>query len=400
MFRVILICVLSILTVSDAEVRWLHMSSATNQLPIPSTAKLQTGSLVGDFDGDKTNDFILSFGDAAPALVLFRGGTNYTTLAIELDSLPIAAGGAAIDIDQDKDLDIVFGSETGPEIWWWENPSPTFEANKSWARHIIKGDGATTSRGQLFVDLLGSATPQLVFWNQGSNAVYHARVPAEVRSMSNSWAATQIFAMPGGMRAGKSRSLSAFDINIDGDLDLLAGNYWLKGQAGLQFQPTRIGSIVGRSALGRFRRSTFPQVVIAPQNERGRVFWYECKTNPDRSESWAGRQLLGHDIAPAGTLAVADLNKDGNDDIFLAERQEPSQTSTEHSPHSWIFFSDGNGSFNATLFTSGLEIYEAKIADLDGDGDLDILSTPHSAGAPRLDIWLNNTPPSAPPTAP
>lgn len=400
MFRVILIGVLSVLTVSGAQVRWLHLSSATNHLPLPFTAKLQTGSLVGDFDGDKTNDFILSFADAGPALVLFRGGTNYTTLAIELESLPIATGGAAIDIDQDNDLDVVFGSETGPELWWWENPSPTFDANKSWTRRIIKGGGAPTSRGQLIVDLLGTATPQLVFWNQGSNAVFHAAIPTEVRSTTNSWPATEIFAVPGGMIAEKSRSLSAFDINIDGDLDLLAGNYWLKGQAGLQFHPTRIGSIAGRSALGRFRRSTFPQVVIAPQNERGRVFWYECKTNPDRSESWAGRQLLGHEIAPAATLAVADLDNDGNDDIFLAERQEPSQTSTEHSPHSWIFFSDGNGSFKATLFTSDLEIFEAKIADLDGDGDLDILSTPHTAGTPRVDIWLNIPPPSAPPTAP
>ncbi len=31
-----------------------------------------------------------------------------------------------------------------------------------------------------------------------------------------------------------------------------------------------------------------------------------------------------------------------------------------------------------------------KIADLDGDGDLDILGKPYDGDAPRLDIWLQN----------
>jgi hypothetical protein len=181
---------------------------------------------------------------------------------------------------------------------------------------------------------------------------------------------------------------------------LVAGNYWLRRADGFRFEPTRIANIEGRSAVGRFRDSTYPQIVLTPESERGRAWWYECKTHPERPESWAGRQLLGHDIAATATLAIADLDKDGNDDIFLTERKEPSQTETEHSPNAWIFFSDGRGNFRATLFSSGLEIYEAKIVDLDADNDLDIVSTPHTNGAPRLDIWLNVTDFTRPPIEP
>jgi hypothetical protein len=392
MLRVVLFCFF-VISLDGAEVRWLHLSSATNHIPLPSTAKLQTGSVVADFDGDKTNDFILAFADAAPALVLYRAGTNgvtnWTTLPIELNQLPIASGGAAVDIDDDGDLDVIFGSESGPELWWWENPRPAFNPQKSWTRRVIRAEGGATNRGQLIADLLGTGRPQLLFWNQSSNAIYHVPIPTEARAQTN-WITTQLFTPRTGT-PGVMQTLTALDLNIDGSIDLLAGNYWLKRENAFQFTPTRIGSLEGRSAIGRFRQSTFPQVVIAPLATRGRVFWYECKTQPDKTESWAGRQLLGHEIAPAASLAIGDIDRDGNDDILLSERREPSQTSTEHSPNAWIFYSDGFGNFHSTLFNSDLEMFEAKLADLDNDGDLDILSTPHAANTPRVDIWLNVT---------
>jgi hypothetical protein len=34
--------------------------------------------------------------------------------------------------------------------------------------------------------------------------------------------------------------------------------------------------------------------------------------------------------------------------------------------------------------------HEARVADLDGDGDLDILNKPYNWQTPRVDVWLNN----------
>jgi hypothetical protein len=376
------------------EVRWRHLSSARAELPLPSSSTAQSGLVVGDFDGDGTNDFILSFNDVAPALVLYRGGTNWTRLPIELDFLPIAAGGAAWDIDHDGDLDVVFGSDTGTEIWWWENPSPVFDPNKSWTRHLIKNSGSILNRGQVFADLLGNGRPGLVFWNQGSNTVFFAAIPNDVRARPF-WDFTSIFSPPTLRLPGKIDSLFTADIDIDGNADLLAGNYWLRRTNGLQFEATRVGSLEGRGAVGRFRESTIPQIVIAPQSAPGRVFWYECKSHPERAGSWAGRQLLGQEVQPIGTLVIGDIDKDGNDDILLAELAQIAGPIAQ-APRAWILYSDGKGNFRTEPFSTGLEIYDAKLVDLDKDGDLDIVSIPLSTGAPRVDVWINEAVPKGP----
>jgi hypothetical protein len=38
----------------------------------------------------------------------------------------------------------------------------------------------------------------------------------------------------------------------------------------------------------------------------------------------------------------------------------------------------------------GHGFHETRVADLDGDGDLDILNKPYNWEAPRVDVWLNN----------
>lgn len=55
----------------------------------------------------------------------------------------------------------------------------------------------------------------------------------------------------------------------------------------------------------------------------------------------------------------------------------------------WIFYGDGRGGFEKTMLATGLDNHESRLADLDGDGDLDIVAKPYSYGTPRLDIWLN-----------
>jgi hypothetical protein len=41
-----------------------------------------------------------------------------------------------------------------------------------------------------------------------------------------------------------------------------------------------------------------------------------------------------------------------------------------------------------TVFSIGIDFHEARVADFNGDGRLDILDKPYNWEAPRVDIWL------------
>jgi sugar phosphate isomerase/epimerase len=56
----------------------------------------------------------------------------------------------------------------------------------------------------------------------------------------------------------------------------------------------------------------------------------------------------------------------------------------------WVFYGDGQGGFTRQEVIVGHGWHEARLADLDGDGDLDLLNKPYNWDTPRVDVWLNN----------
>jgi len=239
---------------SDAS--WRRLSSASDQLPVPGNGKVQTAIAVGDFDKNRTNDFVLGFADAAPALVLISKGASWTSTSVELEGLPIAPGGIAVDVDRDDDLDLIFGTSRG-EIYWWENPYPDFDPTKSWARHVIKNAEGGPIWGEAIGDFMANGDPQLVFWNQANSTLYAATIPREVRT-NFTWPFFPVFT-PNSSRTFRARGLSAADVNIDGQTDLIAANYWLKLNEQRKFKPTQIDEPDGIILTGRFNEGTYPK---------------------------------------------------------------------------------------------------------------------------------------------
>ena len=91
---------------------------------------------------------------------------------------------------------------------------------------------------------------------------------------------------------------------------------------------------------------------------------------------------------------IADIDGDGHLDIFAAEQGKWTR-GTEHArtirmPLPGFSTATARGTFRTTLLAKGQGWHDSKIADLDGEGDLDILQHPYAWDAPRIDVWLQN----------
>ncbi|MCU0449828.1 MAG: VCBS repeat-containing protein [Bernardetiaceae bacterium] len=371
---------------------WRHLSTEGGQLPIPWTSTQQTASQIADLNRDGLPDIILACRQVAPAVVAYvRKGASWERHVIEAEFLTVEAGGATADIDQDGDLDIVFGGDwQSNAVWWWENPHPNQDPNTPWKRFLIKNEGANQHHDQVFGEFKDKGKLQLAFWNQGAKTLYLAEVPQNPKA--GPWAYRALLTGESGGQMAYPEGTAKADIDGDGREDLLAGNLWFKYNPTTDtFTPIRFGAEGGRLGVAKFKPGRYPQIVVAPGDGKGQLMLYTCHGQPDRPADWQGQDIGQREMRHSHTLEIADLNGDGHLDIFCAEMAKWSEKQTEPdnpAAEALIFYGDGQGGFRKTVFLTGFGFHEGRVADLDGDGDQDIVSKPYNWKAPRLDIWL------------
>jgi len=360
----------------DAAPKWLHLSSAFGDLPVPGASHQQTASAVLDIDRDGRQDFVIGARQRAPALVSYRRrAAGWERAVIEPDLLPIEAGSAVHDIDQDGDLDIVMGEDaSGNRVYWWENPHPAHD--RRWTRRVIKDAGANKHHDQIFGDFDGDGEAELVFWNQHANRLFLAEIPDDPKS-TEPWPYVAIFESE-----GAAEGLAKADVDGDGKVDLIGGGRWFEHAGGTRFIPHLIDPAMPftRAAAGQLKEGGRVEVVLVVGDGTSPLKWYEWT-----GDAWQGHDLLGFEVNHGHTLEVADLDGDGHLDILCAEMHTPG---AGDDASLWIFYGDGKGNFQWVRAT-GIGNHESKVADLDGDRDLDLLMKPYTWQAPRIDVLLN-----------
>lgn len=374
-------------------VQWTHLSSTRGEVPVPNGGTQQTASQVLDVDGDGRNDFVITERTQAPSIVWFqRTADGWTKYVVDDTPLRIEAGGAVHDIDGDGDLDLVFGGDSRDNhMWWWENPAPTLSPDTPWTRRVIKSDGGTKHHDQLISDVDGDGAAELIFWNQFGQTLNIADLPEDPKQ-TEPWPYTAIYRWE--ERANQHEGLAAADVDGDGTMDIVGGGRWFKHRGGTDYEAIVIDAEMRftRAAAAQFEPGGPAEVVFVPGDADGPLMYYTAEGDPTEAASWSGRSLLDDIVIHGHSIGVGDVNGDGHLDLFNAEMHTPGHGEDAVAR---IFYGDGQGAFVVSELAQGMGNHESRLADLDGDGDLDVLAKPYTWNAPRVGVWLNEGPASA-----
>lgn len=312
--------------------------------------------------------------------------------AVTVGSVDSPEDAVFADLDGDGQVDVVSACEGDTKNVYvhWAPSSDSYLQSSAWQTALI---GASEGVAQwMFVepaDVDGDGDTDLIAGAKGDNAaVGWFEAPADPRVMS-AWTWHRITG------AGWIMSLVAQDMDDDGDLDIVVsdrkgdskGVFWLENNNQAQsWQTHRIG--------GSDRQVMFLTVTDLDQNGSTDILaatysktliWFRPTENPD---IWFSFPINLPDSAGIGKgVAVGDINLDGRQDIvFSCEKADGKQGVM------WMSYmlqpSDPFWSAYAISGTAGSKFDLVQLNDVDGDGDLDVMTCEESAGLGV--VWYEN----------
>ncbi len=163
------------------------------------------------------------------------------------------------------------------------------------------------------------------------------------------------------------------DIDGDGDLDALASAtsvdkiIWFENLDGLgTFGPEQVVEYFSGSIYVSDMDSDGDMDILSSYTFQQKIVWME---NLNGLGQFGSEQLIDIDVFEAKSLKTADLDGDGDNDILL--------TSYENDTIIWYENLDGNGSFGTQkiISTDQNDPTSVYAADIDNDGDLDVVSS-------------------------
>lgn len=189
------------------------------------------------------------------------------------------------------------------------------------------------------------------------------------------------------------RSLDVADLDGDGDMDVISASEgddkvaWYENTDGLgNFGTQQIITQSLQAAIDVYAVDLDDDddmdILVASkgfsQND-GKIVWFE---NTDGLGNFSGEQIISTFTDGAISVYAEDLDGDGDMDVLSA--------SFSDNKIAWYENTDGLGNFGSQqiITTNALSTRDVYSADLDGDGDMDVLV---AATASHEVIWFENT---------
>lgn len=293
---------------------------------------------------------------AGPATAQFGTQRVVSTQAIGATHVRVA------DIDNDGDPDIVSAAAADNRIAWYENTDGfgafgfpttiTSQAPKVYGIYIadLNGDGNQDV-------LAATQDDNTIAWypNNGGGVFGNRRVIS-----TDAFVALSVFAA---------------DLDGDGDLDVLSASRddnkiaWYQNLDGAgMFGPQQVISTAASRAYAVYAADLDGDGdldVLSASNLDDKIAWYE---NTDGAGAFSSENIISTNVDAARDVITADLDGDGDQDVLAASAGDNKVV--------WFENTDGAGAFGDEKMITNVAFFAQAVraADLDGDGDQDVIS--------------------------
>jgi hypothetical protein len=331
---------------------------------LDSTLDEPWGVQAVDIDGDLDLDLLVASLDA---VVWYENTDGMGTFGT---SNPVVLGPDAgqartvcgADLDGDMDVDVLVGSPSHDDVFWYENtdglgtfgpPILLSRVSVPWAAIAADLDGDDDM--DVITTALGDNT---IGWNENTGSGTFG--PRQVISA--------LVLQP--------VSLAAVDIDGDDDIDVLAASIgdnkvtWYEnlnaaGSFGVQQIITTAAAQPLMVSVGDLDGDLDPDVIVASQDD-DTVAWYE---NTDGAGTFGPETTLSTILKGASSGVPVDMDNDGDLDVLIAGQNDDTV--------SWFENTDGAGTFSTeNVISTDDDAPKCAIGvDFDSDGDADVVVT-------------------------
>ncbi|RQP16809.1 MAG: VCBS repeat-containing protein [Parapedobacter sp.] len=221
-----------------------------------------------------------------------------------------------IDVDQDGWVDYIRVDFPGKEVWWYQNPGT---GGGFWKQHTLAKTASNESPA--FVDMDGDGRTDILCGDPHTGEMVWFRCPST--QGDTTWTRHTISEpkMPG--TEIFSHGLGFGDLNGDGRSDVIIKEGWWEApmdptQPGWAFHPAELGLNAAQMYVMDVNGDGYPDVISSSAHRFG-MWWYEQGRDAGGKTTWKLHEI-NSDYSQTHALSLVDLDGDGDLDLVSGMR--------------------------------------------------------------------------------